>query len=164
MHKKSIKKSWKFHMEWTVKWIHNTELNSKHSNMSFHVVELLFGILWSWQTCEILILCIILNSNYLLQNLTLNKSTLCLWRSLGMSPFLLLGMNIVCRGWTPLSIKWPVQHRLLFFFRSFTWTGHFIDAFSEKKRRNRCWLDHWNLTYWYILQDWTNKDVAIFPL
>ena len=42
-------------------------------------------------------------------------TTRCLWRSLGMSPFLLLGMNIVCKGWTPLSIKWPVQHRLLFF-------------------------------------------------
>ena len=26
-------------------------------------------------------------------------------------------------------IKWPVQHRFCF-FRGFTWTGHFIEAFS----------------------------------
>ena len=52
---------------------HVKTIHMRSPNMSSHMIELLFDVLWSWQTCDILFSYIILNWNGLLQNLTLNK-------------------------------------------------------------------------------------------
>ena len=48
----------------------------RNPNLSPHMIGLLFDILWSWQTFEISILCIILNSDYSLQKYPLSMEVI----------------------------------------------------------------------------------------